>query len=207
MKNRRLKGSKSKGSQALEVAGAAAAPAAPRKPERERDFCTQLLPPFKMEKIPMQMQLKVCIMNYLLFAASIFFACWVASPIVGAAVDAAAFPSWVFGNHTACSACSHFQPIDVDAVNAKAYARALLCNISQPVVIVPGDTPVRTTRPLQMVRPRMLACTYCPPPLRSLTRMYSFQVNEEKLRVLAAVRACKDYDCCVIAVSGGNGNF
>ena len=124
----------------------------------------QLLPPFKMEKVPMQMQLQVCIMNYLLFAASIFFVCWVASPIVGAAADAAAFPSWVFGNHTACSACSHFQPIDVDAVNAKAYARALLCNISQPVVIVPGDTPVRTTRPLQMVRPRMLTCTYCPPP-------------------------------------------
>jgi hypothetical protein len=29
-------------------------------------------------------------------------------------------------------------------------------------------------------------------------------VREEQLRLLAAVRACEQYDCCVIAVSGGN---
>ena len=94
------------------------------------------------------------IMNYLLFIAMCvcMYTCCAASPVVGTADQAAAFPSWVLGNHTACSACSHFQPIDVDAANAKAYARALQCNSSQAVVIVPGDTPVRTTRPLQMVR-------------------------------------------------------
>jgi hypothetical protein len=61
------------------------------------------------------------------------------------------FPNWVFGNHTACSACSHGVPIDVDSSNSKAYSRALQCSSSQVVVIVPGDTPIHTTRPLQMV--------------------------------------------------------
>lgn len=64
---------------------------------------------------------------------------------------ASAFPNWVFGNHTACSACSHGVPIDVDSSNSKAYSRALKCSSSQVVVIVPGDTPIHTTRPLQMV--------------------------------------------------------
>jgi hypothetical protein len=96
-----------------------------------------------------------------------------------AADDAAAFPTWVLGNHSSCSACSHHVPIDVESANAQAYARALECNRSQVVVIVPGDTPIHTKQPLQMVR-------------------------EEQLRLLAGVRACKQYNCCVIAVSGGN---
>ncbi len=64
----------------------------------------------------------------------------------------ALFPPWVYGNHTACSACSHFVPIDVESANAQAYARALQCNPSQIVVIVPGDTPIHTKQPLQLVR-------------------------------------------------------
>ena len=93
-------------------------------------------------------------MNLMRTSVLVFIGCCLAALALAAGDTASAasvFPNWVFGNHTACSACSHGVPIDVDSSNSKAYSRALQCSSSQVVVIVPGDTPIHTTRPLQMV--------------------------------------------------------
>jgi hypothetical protein len=156
--------------------------------------------------VPSPRTVAACILNSIVLLAA-------AAPIT------ASFPTWVFGNHTDGSACSHFVPIDIESANAPAYNRALQCNSSRYVVIVPGDTPIHTKQPLQIVSfaPRLFRANLrCSRRLSLYScRISSFpfasfftaaQVEEEKLRLKAAVRACKDYNCCVIAVSGGNGD-
>lgn len=94
-----------------------------------------------MKRSPMVPSLRTvaaCILNSIVLMAA-------AAPIT------ASFPTWVYGNHTDGSACSHFVPIDIESANAPAYNRALQCNSSRYVVIVPGDTPIHTKQPLQIV--------------------------------------------------------